>query len=354
MPVESVDRRHRSTPDAEGRAGPIRPAGGFVRLVVLLLGVLLWAPAPSEASLAGTLQESETSFCRLVQERGIRTAFLAVLDTEAVVFRPGPVNARDWYAARDSIAGILSWQPQLVEASGDLGFTTGPWQFRRGAPNEEPVAFGDYLSVWRRMDHQPPAPPETRLPGSPGPDAPERADGARDGWRLLIDLGVGHRNPAPPASDAGPVLNPDQPRLDARPDTALARSATADAVETARAALLDTDRRFCAELAARAAAEVYARRTAPLSRLLREGHLPAIGAAQIRALLTDSTRTIAWVPRQAGISGSLDLGYTWGDVRVIRADQAADTLPAHYLRTWRLDPRSGDWKLLVECVPEQP
>jgi hypothetical protein len=44
--------------------------------------------------------------------------------------------------------------------------------------------------------------------------------------------------------------------------------------------------------------------------------------------------------------------YTWGDVRVIHADHAADTLSAYYLRTWRTDSAGRDWKLIVECVPE--
>jgi hypothetical protein len=39
MPVESIDRRHRSTPDALFRIGTIRPAGGVVRTKDLLRAI---------------------------------------------------------------------------------------------------------------------------------------------------------------------------------------------------------------------------------------------------------------------------------------------------------------------------
>ena len=312
---------------------PVPADTGAVRAEASLLSVAGLSSADSlhgaEASMASSLLEAELSFCRLAEEHGIRAAFLAVLDTEGIVFRPDPVNARNWYVARDSIAGILSWQPALVEASGDLGFTTGPWQFRRGSPGEDPVAFGDYVSVWSWVGPHP------------------------DGWRLLLDLGVGHA--APPLSPGGtsPLLMGGRIRDQALQDTALGRSAAALGRGAARSALLDADRSFCAELATRDAAAVFAEHTTPGSRLLREGHLPAFGPAAIRLLLADSTRLVAWTPRQAGISDSLDLGYTWGDVRVVRT-HAADTLSVHYLRTWRIEPSVGDWKLVLECVPEAP
>jgi hypothetical protein len=48
--------------------------------------------------------------------------------------------------------------------------------------------------------------------------------------------------------------------------------------------------------------------------------------------------------------------YTWGEVRVIHADHAADTLSAYYLRTWRrvpsLDDKQREWQIVIECLLE--
>lgn len=43
MPVESIDRHHRSTLDALLRKGTIRPAGGVVQTKALLLAISIWA-----------------------------------------------------------------------------------------------------------------------------------------------------------------------------------------------------------------------------------------------------------------------------------------------------------------------
>jgi len=55
-----------------------------------------------------------------------------------------------------------------VAASGDLGYTTGPWSYKKNAGDEEATAFGQFVSIWRR-------------------------EGGK--WKLLFDLGS--QNPKP-------------------------------------------------------------------------------------------------------------------------------------------------------------
>lgn len=95
---------------------------------------------------------AEKAFARESVEKGMRTAFLDALSDDGVVFDPGSgtQNGKEvWQAKKDS-AAILDWQPILavVATSGDLGYTTGPWNYRK-SPNEsrQPSAnslpFGD-------------------------------------------------------------------------------------------------------------------------------------------------------------------------------------------------------------------
>jgi hypothetical protein len=65
----------------------------------------------------------------------MRTAFLNVLSDDAIVFQPGPQNGRKASEAAKNKGGVLQWCPVLavVAASGDFGYTTGPWMFNKTA-----------------------------------------------------------------------------------------------------------------------------------------------------------------------------------------------------------------------------
>jgi hypothetical protein len=65
----------------------------------------------------------------------------------AVVFRPMAVNGKQWYQQRPPSPGRLSWEPIYadISAAGDMGYTTGPWEFRKNSTDAEAVAFG---GVW--------------------------------------------------------------------------------------------------------------------------------------------------------------------------------------------------------------
>lgn len=77
----------------------------------------------------------------------MRQAFLDNLAGDALVLEPGPVPARSWYESHPEGPGTLQWYPHVadVAASGDLGFTSGPFVYARDGVQ----AFGQFLTVWR-------------------------------------------------------------------------------------------------------------------------------------------------------------------------------------------------------------
>lgn len=83
-----------------------RPVLFFVALFCLwTIAPAVFAPAPAAAADLRSLVEAERAFSRLSAEKGIRTAFLANLAPDAIVFRPMPVPGRKAYEESPEIAG---------------------------------------------------------------------------------------------------------------------------------------------------------------------------------------------------------------------------------------------------------
>jgi ketosteroid isomerase-like protein len=114
------------------------------------------------------LVAAERAFAADAAARSVRDAFLAALADEGVVFAPGPVNAQRAWSARPADTTRLEWAPEAAEisASGDLGYTYGPWRLTRPG-DDAPKLFGHYFTVWQKQ-----------------PDGH---------WKAIADKGVAHK-----------------------------------------------------------------------------------------------------------------------------------------------------------------
>src|SRR5438094_2680444 len=99
------------------------------------------------------LVEMEHAFAKAAATKGTRDAFLEFLADDGIIFQPGPVNGKKFWGERPSRRGLLSWEPIFSDVSraGDLGYTTGPWEFRPNGPDDQPVAFGQYFTIWKKQ-----------------------------------------------------------------------------------------------------------------------------------------------------------------------------------------------------------
>ena len=145
------------------------------RLRKLFLLSLALAPAafgaePTDDALSSLVQ-AEKNFAQMSVEKGIRDSFLANLTDDGIVFDPGPVNGRELYSKRSPSEAQLSLGTDLCRFSsaGDMGYTTGPWEYKKTKSDARPVAYGQFLSIWKRQ--------------SDGP------------WKVVLDGGID--NPAP-------------------------------------------------------------------------------------------------------------------------------------------------------------
>jgi ketosteroid isomerase-like protein len=278
-----------------------------MKLASLALAALLATPFAAAARPAPVSEvvEAERAFARAAQTDGANAAFLQHSAPDAIVFQPGPVPARQALAAHPIPPGPLQWWPVYagIAASGDLGFTTGPFVAGSG----ERQGHGWYFTIWRRQ-----------------------ADGR---WRWLLDHG-------PPTREAAPY-GPDSPVVALPAGRRSGRKALAS-VKAADAALT-------AALAADARAALP-RFLAPDGRLMRIGLQPAVGAAAWAPVLATGPGTIKTAPLGGAASAAGDLAYTYGIARW-RKDGAP--VGGHYVRLWQR--RAGGWKLIVDnMLPSKP
>jgi len=279
-------------------------------LCLLLAGA---APAPNPSMIIA----AERAFSRMSAAEGMRPAFLAYLAEDAVVFRPRAVPGRKWYADHPASPGLLTWEPAFaaISKAGDLGWTTGPWEYRAAPGDEAGVEYGHYVTVWKR-----------------------RGDGS---LKVVVDLGVSHAKPSSPergletSSSEGAARAGPGPPIDVRA-----------VIEE----LLAADRALSQASAASGAAAALAAGASAEIRILRPGATPSVGAGSIAAALGEVKGTLTWIPASADVSISGDLGYTYGttDLRPAAAS-AGPSRQGSYVRIW-IRSGSGAWKVALDIV----
>jgi ketosteroid isomerase-like protein len=120
------------------------------------------------------LVATERAFARAAAETSTKEAFLKFLADDAVVFEPTAVNGKEVWSKRPPSVGLLSWEPVWadISADGSIGYTTGPWEFRPKGKDGDPVAFGEYVTIWKKQ---------------------------KDGeFKAILDIGISHGKPEGP------------------------------------------------------------------------------------------------------------------------------------------------------------
>jgi len=238
------------------------------------------APRADEGTVEG-LAAAERAFSALSVERGMRDAFLAFLSDRSFLFRPLPVDGRAVWQDRQPVPGTLIWEPSYVEvsSSGDLGLSTGPWEYRP-APGaaDSTIAHGHFVTMWSRD--------------------------SSSTWRVALDLGVSHEKPERGLKSGVFVTGPDHGRAPARAvdPAALSRGLTA------------MDASLSAGAGAHGAARAFQAAAARDARIYREGEQPATTSKTAAARFVEGAGTPRWTPWGAGASRAGDLGYTYGVV----------------------------------------
>lgn len=293
-------------------------------MLLLALILLCFSVCPSTTYGADnpnltSLVEAERSFAAASLAKGTRAAFLEFLADDSVLFRPGPVPGKKWIEEHPASPTLLTWEPTFADVaqSGDLGFTTGPWEIRPSSPKDNPTAYGHFVSVWKRQ-----------------------SDGA---WKVVVDLGVSHAASRENSKSLQPAIF----------KGGLEKSRRNVKIDEERSELLAFDRELANSVSEKGSAQAYLRYLADDARLYRANTFPVVGKREIFAILSQSTGRPTLRPDKAGVSNAADLGYTYGTARSMApGSSVASGVASNYLHVWR---RKGNrWTLVLDVESPVP
>ncbi len=284
-----------------------------------------------------SLVEAERAFARLSVKLSQREAFLANFADDGVWFTPGPANTKEALRKQTPSAAAggrtLDWDPVTgdVAASGDLGYTTGPWvSSERGggtAPGKV-IATGWFFSVWKWS--------------------------SASGWKVLADFGVDARHSrtlrgqvfrraavraiVPVAQSGGAVAQA------AGAVAQASRLRDPKAVDGATAAsdeLREADAGLARRVSAAGWAEALRAAATEDVRVYRDGREPSSNREEAVRLLPGVALPLAWRPSFAQASLAGDLGLTYG---AYVEGTGQTSVRGYYLHVWKRLPPAGSWQ----------
>jgi ketosteroid isomerase-like protein len=263
---------------------------------------------------------AEHAFAQRSIDEGMKPAFLAYAAPDGVVVnRRGPVNAIEtWRQREPAPTGLLTWWPTYADVSraGDMGWTTGPFEFRENPTQEKPDGTGHFFTVWHKQP-----------------------DGS---WKWVLDLGIQH--PALAATET--VLTyPASLKKNVRP----AASPSGD-VDAARQSLTEAERVLSEASASVGFRTALLARADDSLRLYRQGTYPLVGKESVAKAVKVLSEFITWKALKADVAASGDLGYAYGtyELRTTRTDEKPAEL-GHYARVWKRE-RGGPWRVVFNVA----
>ena len=297
----------------------------FICLTLLLGFISLgFAQKVKETSALQSMVDTERAFARMSEEQGTRPSFMAFIADDGILFRPTAVKGKQWMTENPLLPSekrpLLSWQPTFADIgrAGDMGYTFGPWEYKADIHDGKPVAFGHFLTVWKKQ-----------------------ADGS---WKFAIDLGVTHPQPS------------ETPVPWQLPKNYKAPKPMKGIWTFSDSALLARDGEFSQASKARGAQKAFDDYAAEDVRVFRNDKQLFIGKTFAAAALPASTLVWTWEPAFADVSQSDDLGYSYGTYQLTKNDATEQTTEkvetGNYFRIWKK--QGNSWKVVADLLDPLP
>jgi ketosteroid isomerase-like protein len=272
-----------------------------------------FAQTKEQPSALMSLVEAERSFARTSVQKGVRDSFLEFFADEGVNFTPQINNAKEFYSKlpQRPPQSVLDWGPIYADiaASGELGYTTGPFTVTSKAENKV-VSQGYYFSVWKKQ-----------------------SDGI---WKVMADIGIG--TPAFESNEK-PNYQPMQ-----NPNKKIFKSNIED--ETKK--IMETEKAFSKISSANDFQKTYLNLLGDNARLHRNDSFPFVGKNAIKSFVSTNKIVLHYEPMKADIAQSGDLAYVYGSYEM----KASKDEKGFCLHVWKRNAK-GRWEIVAEVMNQQ-
>jgi ketosteroid isomerase-like protein len=247
------------------------------------------------------LVDAEGAFITTAKEKNTRDAFMAFLADDAITFGQDIQKGKEHLKTQQPNESWLHWEPvySVIAASGDFGFNTGPWEFRQKKSDEKAVAFGQFVTVWKKINGE---------------------------WKAAIDIGISHSAPA------GKEIW----------RTSSVKSVPSKSVEN-KIDVMNFERQFQDDIV-RKGLTAYRKFISPEARLYRSKREPFTSAEQIEKYLNETTEKITFVSVDAEIASTRDLAFVYGRT-VVHEETDRNSF---FMRIWRKE--NNTWKIVLDLV----
>ncbi|HEX8289057.1 MAG TPA: nuclear transport factor 2 family protein [Pyrinomonadaceae bacterium] len=282
---------------------------------IILLFVLLFCVAPEikaqQAREAAIRQIAavENAFADYAAANGTKAAFLKFAAPDGIVFNPNPANAREVWSKKEARSALLEWRPHWVDASasGDIGLSTGSWEFSPKS-GDAPVAWGEFFTIWKRQPN--------------------------GEWLWVLDVGFDHEKaPVPKNAWKSPTITGELKNNKNASDTwqsletRLAQAINGKPSQNPAGFVNGYENMFSDQV-----------------RLLREKHLPFQGKKAAMNFIRKQNAAIK--TKALGGEVAADFAYTYGEYEAILP--GGETEKGHFVRTWRRELQG--WRITADFV----
>ena len=262
--------------------------------------------AAAQSPDAKKVFDTEKEFERAVAEKGIKAGFIEFMAPSGIIFRPGPVNARESFANRPDSPAALLWNPVWIEASsnGLLAYSIGNSIFKPKGKEDSNEIYGHYLSVWSRQ---------------PNGD-----------YLALLDAGINHDKPASiPTEWKSPNVTDANEKKISSADSSTGFWETVEKVGSVKA---------------------YKTYLADDAIVMRSGKQPFFGKKAAVSFIESQQPRIKFPKRKSFIE-SADLAYVYNTYSVV--DKAGTEIEnGNYVQVWKF--RKGRWLIAAEVWVATP
>jgi len=284
----------------------------WIQFLLLIIPIHLVSGQHLKDAELMSLVKAEESFSRMAKEKSARDAFLFFLMDDAITFVPaqGPRKGKVYLEKQQPDSSWLHWWPVFTDiaASGDFGYNTGPWEFRQKRTDKEPVAYGEFISLWKKNP--------------------------QGEWRVALDVGIRHQKP-----------------VTARPLTSSAiRSEKKGGLSGEQPGQFDPEQEFIRSLMQRGS-NAYIPLLSEEAKFFRPGYEPFYGKETVQDFLNHSREKVTCDYVSGEISPSHDLACVYGTAsRESIEDGVTKTVRHSYVRFWKRE--HGQWKIVLDVLSD--